>query len=380
MRILHLVSYPLYSGPVPGALDLALAQKALGHEVALAFDRKRGAFNDYEEPAEPRLRTAGLDPTLPLVLSTKSTPAEVLRDLLGLRRLVRSGGVDVVHTHLSHDHGLLALAGRGRAGVVRVRTFHSDRSLARRFGQAWVNRRAEGWVVRCQEHATRLLEAFHLPAARVRLIPGSVDAGRFAPAAAEARAAARRRFAIAEAARVILHAALIAGRGQEELVDAVASLGESAPQILFAGRGEREHDLRARVERCGLGARVHFAGYLQGDALLDGYAAADAAFVAQPGNDASARAALEAMACGLPVIAVRTGALAELVDARVGWAIPERRPERIAAALREWLTDGAGGRERGTAGRTRVVGERSVAQEAAATLGLYRQLLRPTPT
>ena len=105
MRILHLVSYSLYSGPLPSTLALAVEQRRQGHEVWLAHDSKRGAINDYEEAADPWLEGLSLTPPLPLTLSAKSTVGEYLHDRRHLQRLLRQ--VDVVHTHLSHDHGLL---------------------------------------------------------------------------------------------------------------------------------------------------------------------------------------------------------------------------------------------------------------------------------
>jgi len=370
VRILHLVSYPLYSGPLPQTLGLALAQRRLGHRVWLAYDRKRGAFNQYEEAAAPHVETTGLEPTATFTLSTKSSPRQYLRDLLALRRLVRAGEVDVVHVHLSHDHGLAALAGRGRAA--RVRTFHADRSLVRRFGQALVNRRADAWITRCQEHQRLLRERFAVAGDRCRVIPGSIDLERFAPASVSARAQARQRFELPEEAVVLGQVALIAGRGQEELIDAVASLGDDRPYLLIIGRGEHEVAVRARAAAAGLAERVCFTGYLEGDELLSAYAAMDAAFVAQPGNDASARAALEAMASGVPLVAVQTGALADLVDNDHGYPVPTRTSVDIAAGVRAWLDDPDAGRERAERARGRIMRERSFEREAEETLALYQ--------
>jgi glycosyltransferase involved in cell wall biosynthesis len=351
-------------------LGLALAQRRLGHRVWLAYDRKRGAFNPYEEAAAPHVEGAGLEPPVAFTLSTKSSAREYVRDLMALRKWVGGGEVDVVHVHLSHDHGLAALAGRGRAA--RVRTFHADRSLVRRFGQALLNRRADAWVTRCAEHQHLLAERFAVAGERSRVIPGSVDVARFAPATAAARARARQRLGLPEEARVLGQVALIADRGQEELIDAAASLGEDRPYLLFVGRGEREEAVRARATAAGIVERVRFAGYLQGDDLLGAYAAMDAAFVAQPGNDASARAALEAMASNVPLIAVQRGALAELVDDVHGYPVTARAPDEIAAAVATWLGDPAAGRERAERARARVTRERSFEREAGATLDLYR--------
>jgi glycosyltransferase involved in cell wall biosynthesis len=373
VRIVHLISYPLYSGPVPPTVGLAAAQRQQGHQVWLAVDAKRGAFNEFEEAAVPRVKPLGLEPPAGLTLSTKSTPLEVLRDLSTLRRSLTGGGVDVVHAHMSHDHCLAALVLPRRGAAVLVRTVHAERSLAPRLGQGWLNRRAHGWITRCDEHRARLVRGFRVPSEQVAVIPGSIDADTFVPASPAQRAAARSRFALPAGAPVIAHVALIADRGQAQLVRAVARLGDAAPYVLFVGRGEGENGLRQLVSSLGLQHRVRFAGYLQGPHLLDGYAAADAAFVAQPGNDASTRAALEGLAAGLPVVAVQRGAIAELVDSGVGYRVPAAEPAAIATAIAEWLADREQGRRRGLAGRRRMLAERSFSQEARKTLAWYER-------
>ena len=374
MRILHLVSYPLFSGPMPSTVALAVAQRDRGHEVWLAFDRKRGAFNAYEEAAAPSVEQAGLTAPAPFTLSTKSSVREYWRDWRTLKKLVHAGGVDVVHFHFSHDHGLGALAGRGSPAVTRVRTIHAARSLLPRFGQRWLMRRADGFIVRCDDHRRRLTEAFAVPPAHIRVVKGSVDTRRFSPPPIDARVDARRQFELPLDVPVVCHVAFMAGRGQEELAHGAAELGSRAPHLLFVGRGEGEPGLRALVDRLGIGQRVRFAGYLQGNALLKAYAASDAAFLAQAGNDASARAALEAMACGLPLIAVTGEALAELCQPEVGFPIERRDAAAVALALGRWLESADRGKARGQAGRKLVVAERSVAQEAAATVAFYEAL------
>ncbi|MEE8410024.1 MAG: glycosyltransferase family 4 protein [Myxococcota bacterium] len=376
MRILHLCSYPLYSGPLPPTLGLAMAQRALGHTVWLAYDVKRGAFNAYEEAATPWLVDKGLEPPVALTLSAKSTPIEYARDLGRLRGFMTRREVDVVHAHLSHDHGLLALAGNGHGAVTRVRTFHAARSLVRRFGQRWLTRRADGWILRAEEHRERLIASFGTPRELTCVVPGSIDADRFTPPAAGAREKARRRLGVPLDAHVLGHVALITDRGQFELVEAVKQMGDDAPHVLFIGRGENEDALRRTITEAGVGERTHMPGYQRGDMLLDTYAALDAAFVAQPGNDASARAALEAMACGLPVLAIRAGPLAELVDEDVGYPFAERAPESIGNALRTWMSSDDVGRSRGKAGRARVRAERTVAREAERTIAFYEDVMR----
>ncbi len=376
LRILHLVSYSLYSGPLPPTLGLALAQRQLGHTVWLAYDRKRGAFNEYEEAAAPWV-DPDFDPPVPLTLSTKSSPIEYVRDVQRMRRLVKEEEVDIVHMHMSHDHGLAALAG-GR--VARIRTFHAERSLIRRFGQSWLNRRADAVIARCHAHRQLLVTRFGFPMDRVHVISGSINSERFAPATNSERCKARAHFALPLDVPVLGHVALIDGRGQEELLDAATALGESALHIMFVGNGRREQALKQRIDNAGLNDRVRLTGYLRGGELLEAYAAMDAAFVAQPGNDASARAALEAMASGLPVLGVQTGALTELVDDAVGYPVSDRRVDSVASAISKWLTAPSAADTRGRAGRAHVIAERTFQREAERTITAYEQVLRERST
>ena len=373
LSILHLVSYPIFSGPLGPTLALAQRQKSAGHRVWFAYDSKRGAHNGYEEAAEPRVAASGLDP-LPLTLSTKSSPMEMLNDRSLLRRFVSECGIDVVHCHMSHDHSLAALSLPRARPPVRVRTFHSARSLEMRLGQSWINAQADAYIVRCGAHRDLLQQRFEIGGKPTEIIPGSVDTSIFSPMDAGARERARDLFGIPYHARVIGHVALIAGRGQEELAGAVAAVNHEALHVLYVGRGEEEHALRLAIDTMGLGSRVHFAGYLQGNALQDAYAAMDAAFIARPGNDASARAVLEAMASGVVPVVVPKDALGEAVTPMRGYHAHTCCNDDIATALRDWLRDDAA-HLKAKAARSFVAEHRTIQGEAEAAVRLYERSL-----
>lgn len=373
MRILHLVSSALFSGPVPPTLALALAQRELGAEVWLATDTRRGAWNPYEEAIGARLESLDLLPPMSLALSPRASPARHWQDLRHLSRWSQAGAVDVVHAHMSHDHILMALSA---GSPVRVRTLHADRSLQARWGQGWLLRSCDGLIVRCAAHRALVQARFGLPQARLALLRGSVDTQALQVAAPPQRLAARAALGLPQDAVVLGQVALMHDRGHATLLQALAALpSQGRPHLLWVGRGVEEEALQAQVRELGLEPWVHFAGYAQGmPALQRAYAAMDAAFLARPGNDASARAALEAMAAGLPLLAVSQGVLAELVDDSVGFRVARCSPAAIATALRRWLSSSDLGRARGRRGRAWVVQQRSIKAEAAASLAFYRQL------
>jgi len=338
--------------------------------VWLAYDTKRGStVSRDDEPAAPRVAPHKLATPLTMHLCIHLCTSDLWRDVSRLRRLSRE--VDVLHVHTSHDHALVALSGAA-ARAVTVRTFHAKRWLEPRFGQRWLSGRADGWVVRSDAHRACLAQLIGASLQRVVVAPGGIDADEFTPASLDRRAEARRLFGIPSEARVLLHVALINGRGQEELARALVHVNSKKLRVLYVGEGEQRAALELLAKSVGL--KAHFAGYLRGDDLKHAYAAADAAFLAQPGNDASARAGLEAMASELPLIAVTEDpALRELVTERVGYPVPERAPAAISTAIARWLNDPLAF-ERGRRGRQFVQTQRSFAHEAERTLELYGRI------
>jgi glycosyltransferase involved in cell wall biosynthesis len=353
MRILHLVSYSLYSGPVPPTLGLALAQREAGHSVWLAHDMRRGNFDGFEEAADPRVAPHGMAPPEPLLLCNRAGPWWQARDAYRLRRLCRQ--VDVLHCHMSHDHLLASLV--APAGTTVVRTVHAPRCLERRFGQRFLWAHSAGAIVRSGVDHRRLLAQWPQPPQRLALIPSGIDAARFSgPAARTTRAAAaaawRQRLGIPPAGQLVGQVALLAQRGQGELIAAVA--------------------LRQQAAAAGLADRVHFVGYVPQAELPGLYAALDLAFVGRLGNDAGGRAVLEPLAAGIPLVAYgEAGAVQEACTQDRALLVDSLRPAGLAAALRAVLEDGPQGAARALRAQTFVLRQRTFAQEAAATLRFY---------
>ncbi len=289
MKILHLLASPYFTGPAEAVTQLALAQRALGHDVTIAIDRKR-TTNTSEELAVPRLEPLQLLSPLPLELSVKSTPFGMLRDVMTLR----SSQADVVHSHFSHDHTLLRL-GRPRGAVV-VRSFHAPRSVR------WATPAADGFTVPMDALARKLLGH------KVMVLPALV-AAEFVPA--NDRAALRRELGLPASPLIGMVSTFQSSRRHALALEAFARRTDGAHLVLI-GDGPLEAELRAKA-----GDRVHFAGYQSGAAFVKHLQALDEVWVLGLGNDWSARAAAQARACGVRVVAVDEGALAQHADVLV---------------------------------------------------------------
>ena len=309
MRVLHLLASPVWSGPVDIIATLAEAQRALGHEVSVAIDRKREHVTS-EEPAAPRLRTMGLLDEGDLELSVKSSPSAVLFDV----RMLRRREVDVVHAHFSHDH-LLARFGRPPAARL-VRSIHAPRSIR------WSLPHADGFTV----PTAPLLERLD---GRAMVLPPLVGPW-FRPA--EAPLALRRELGLEGEPVIGMVSTFQASRRHALAIEAFAKLRTHRPnaRLVLVGDGGLLPDIRDLVERKGLSESVTFTGYLSGMQFVRFLQSMDEVWVLGSGNDWSGRAAAQARACGARVVTVDEGGLSAWADVVLEAPDPD---ELVNAAL-----------------------------------------------
>jgi phosphatidylinositol alpha-1,6-mannosyltransferase len=269
-----------------------------------------------------------------------------------VRRAIQAEGVDVVHTHHSHDHWLGWLArGGGRAALVR--TFHNTRAVRRRWPSTGLYRRTDALIAVSREIEDRGRHA-GIPAEQLARVEGVVDLGRFEHG--DGGAAIRKEFDLAGAPVLGCVARLAPRRGHELLIRGFRLILTEHPRarLLLVGKGEARARLEALVAELGLAREVIFTGYR--DADLPGVLQALDVFVLMgAGSDESCRAALEAMAAGRAVVGRRVGALPEtVVHGVTGLLVDDDRPESVAAALRALIGEPGRAEAMGRAGRDRA--------------------------
>ncbi len=246
------------------------------------------------------------------------------------------GTYDVIDVHeepfaLSTAEVLLLRRLRGqRAPYV----LYSAQNIAKRYPppfrwlERWALRHAAGLSV-CNSEAGRICERKGLPG-HATLIPLGVDMRSFTPAPRSG-----------SGGRVVGYVGRLAPhKGVEVLLEAVAGMHDTTLRV--AGAGPDESALRARVEALGISARVDFAGSLTQEALPDFDRSLDVLAVPSlptPGwLEQFGRVVVEAMACGVPVVASDTGALPDVV-ADAGLLVPPGDPEALRSALASLLDD-----------------------------------------
>jgi glycosyltransferase involved in cell wall biosynthesis len=174
--------------------------------------------------------------------------------------------------------------------------------------------------------------------------------------------------------RLLCVAAVTPGKGYDMLLRALARLRMHAWTLTCVGSVTRNPAHARRVQSVvsgeGLSDRVSFAGELSGEALESCYAAADV-FVLATQRETYGMAVAEAIAHGLPVVSVRTGAIPTLVTAGAGLLVEPDDERELTAALSRVLSDRTL-RERLAAGalvaRARLHDWESVAEQMAFVL------------
>jgi glycosyltransferase involved in cell wall biosynthesis len=185
----------------------------------------------------------------------------------------------------------------------------------------------------------RACEVNRLDSQRVKLLPCIVDGDAFTPG--PKKPALVEKYGLAGAKVLMTVARLWAGdryKGVDVTIQALPAIARAFPQVkyLVIGRGDDQPRLAQLAQDLGVADRVVFAGFVPTQDLVEHYRLADA--YVMPSQEGFGIVYLEAMACGVPVVAGDADGSADpLQDGKLGWQVPRRDPEAVAAACIEIL-------------------------------------------
>jgi L-malate glycosyltransferase len=221
-------------------------------------------------------------------------------------------------------------------------------------------------VVAVSKYMAGRISSSRLGNGRVVCIPNGVDLERFSP-----------RNGITKRDGVIVGCAarLVEGKGIEDVLEAFVDPRLSDARLRIAGDGEQLQPLQARAQSLGVDSRTEFVG-----AVLDMpsfWRSTDIAVT--PSSDvveSFGMSAVEAMACGKPVIATDNGGLAEVVaDGETGRIVPRGDVSRLVSALLGYIEDPEQRARHGFAGRRRCELNYSIDHTATRYLALCSELI-----
>jgi glycosyltransferase involved in cell wall biosynthesis len=255
---------------------------------------------------------------------------------------------DVVHSHYWMS-GLAAVSAARIAGVPVVHAFHTLGVVKRRYEgdddtsppqriatEKMIGREAARIVATSTDEISELTR-MGVPRSRISLVPGGVDADWFVP------------------------------EGDTELVIA------GGPDKAELADDEHARFLRSFAESMEVGNQVKLVGRVSRDTLPALLRSADAV-VCTPWYEPFGIVPLEAMACGVPVVASAVGGLSDtVVDGITGALVPPRKPRALAGTLHHLLAHRATREQLGAAGRDRAWARYSWQRVAAETMRAYVQ-------
>lgn len=368
MKILMLCDRLALGGAETHIYELCRALMAAGHTVLAAS--AGGAH------AEQLVALGVRHTTLPMA---SLRPLSLLAARRELARLLRRECPDIVHAHARIPARLAASLCR-RLRIPLVTTAH------------WVFR-ADGWrrhlsawgditLAVSEDIRAYLIREYALPEANIRLTRNGIDTRRFRPCGAKAKDDGASP-AKEKGARIIHVSRLDRGRAAcaEALLEIAKELAGSGlcRELLIVGGGDRERALRAQADAINAqigrpfvrmeGRQSDIAPLLRESDLFIGVS----------------RAALEAMACGLPVIlSGDEGYFSILSEAKMQAAAksnfcargaPKLQPQALLADILSLLTDEEACRKEGEAGRRFVTRSYSTARMAQDAVFAYRTVL-----
>lgn len=261
-------------------------------------------------------------------------------------RAVDTFAPDLIHIATEATLGLAMLRYARRQSIPVVSSFHTNfdqyvshygvgflNAIVWRYLRGFHNRTAETYVP--SQATIRDLDARGFE--RLVLWPRGVDSCLFRPDR-PGRARVRQAMGVEDGDVVIGHVSRIAAeKNVDYLADALQHVLRSRPgvRLLIVGDGPERPALEER-----LGREVHFAGYRRGEDLADHYAAADL-FAFASKTETFGNVILEAMASGLPVVALRAGGPGDILrDGETGRLVdPEAPPEAFCEALLPLIDD-----------------------------------------
>lgn len=297
------------------------------------------------------------------------------------------GRFDVVHDNQCLGTGLLGMVRDGWPVLATVHhpitvdrdleLAHADRlgrrlSLRRWYGfvgmQTRVARRLPAVITVSESSRADLVTHMGLPAERLAVVAVGVDHDRFRPRPEVERVPGR---------LVATVSADVPLKGLVPLLEALAKvLTERHAELVVIGRPRAESQALAAVCRLGLEGAVRFEHGVDHERVVELYAEAEAAVVPSL-YEGFSLPAVEAMACGVALVATTGGALPEVAgpDGAAALLVPPGDPSALAAAIGRVLDDPALRARLGRAGRRRVLDRLTWRATAEGTVEEYRRLL-----
>ena len=175
---------------------------------------------------------------------------------------------------------------------------------------------------------------------KVTVLHNGVDLVKFRPIEGK-RQEMRKKLGIAQDAVVALTVRrLVYKNGIDTLIDSANIAIKKNPRIVFVavGKGPDSNSVKSKIEQLGIEKNFRLAGFVSDEDLPSYYNVADSFVLPSKSGEGLPLVALEAMACGLPVIATNVGGIKEVMIKDYGKLVPPNEPQLLAKAVLEFAS------------------------------------------
>jgi MMP alpha-(1->4)-mannosyltransferase len=214
-----------------------------------------------------------------------------------------------------------------------------------------------------------IVEQMGVSADRLHIVPVGMDPDIFGPRPAIARVPGR---------LMTTASADVPMKGLAHLLEALAKVRTERDDahLVVIGKPKGKSKIPALIERLGLAGAVEFVSGVTTERIVELYAEAEVACVPSL-YEGFSLPAVEAMACGVPVVGTTGGAVPEVIgrDGETGLLVPPADPDALAVALLRTLDDPDLRARIGAAGRERALANFTWRRTAEGTAEHYRALL-----
>jgi glycosyltransferase involved in cell wall biosynthesis len=377
MKVIHLFSDWRWTGPAEPVVILCKKLAERGVNIVLAC---RKPPIEHPQNLVKKALERGIAVTTQFSLNRYFNPRENLWDMIRLPQYLVQERFDLIHTHLSHDHFLGAIAlmfSRRKKPVRLLRTNHKGIPLPHKlWNRLFLSHFTHHLITISQQAWQGDQQSFGLGPDQVTRVYSGIDPHRFQPRERNPLFASS--LGLKEGAPVLgIVARMQRRRRFPQFLEAISLVIKDIPElkILIVGRGTHAYEVKDKAQALGLMNNVIFTGYRDND-YQDVLACMDAKAYLVPGSDGSCRAVMEAMAMGKPVVASGIGVLPELVeDGVTGYVIQDDTPENLTRAITMVFRDSERRQKMGRAARQRILQHFSLDQQADKILEIYQKLL-----
>jgi len=313
---------------------------------------------------------------LTLDIKTRSELNPKIYSALGeIKTYIRDNKIDIIHAHtrITQVMGSLLSKLTGKSYVSTCHGYFKKR-LSRLLFPCW----GERVIAISPAVKSHLIDDFHVPAQKIELIGSGIDADDFKLVEPTTRNSQRQKLNIAGGPVIGNIARLSDVKGPDILIEAMARILKTMPEVklVLVGEGKMQAQLRQMVVSLKLEESVIFQTAVNRTAE---YLPIFDVFVVPSRSEGLGLSAMEAQACGLPVVASNVGGLPSLIeDGKTGYLVEPQNPEKLAEKIVQVLKDAQQAQSVGLAGREFILQNYSVDQMVKKTVDFYNVIVEDT--